>query len=385
MPKYRLLTPGPVAVPERVREAMSRTLPHHRTPEFRRLFEQVRGGLGEVFQTRRDVLILGSSGTGAMEAAVVNTLERGRRVVVVRAGKFGERWGEICEAHGVEPHYVDVEWGRAVEPRAVRDAFERVPDAAALLVQASETSTGVFHPVRELAELARERPGRLILVDGISGVGVHDLPFDAWGIDVLVSGSQKSWLLPPGLAFVALSERAEAAVASCSNPRFYFDLRRELAAQPDDQTAWTPPVSLIVGLREALDAILADGLPAAFERHRLLAEATRAAMRALDLELLAPESPSHACTAVRVPGGLDGRRFVKHLRERYGVEIAGGQGRLAGRIFRIGHMGDVDPLDALTAVAAVEMGLADLGYPAKLGEGVRAAQERLRQPRPDGG
>jgi len=218
-----------------------------------------------------------------------------------------------------------------------------------------------------------------ILVDGISGVGVHDLPFDAWGLDVLVSGSQKSWLLPPGLAFVALSQRAAQAVARCSNPRFYFDLRREIAAQPKNQTAWTPPVSLIVGLCEALDIVLADDLPAVFERHRLLAETTRAAMRALGLELLAPHSPSHACTAVRVPEGLDGRRFVKHLRERYGVEIAGGQGPLGGQILRIGHMGDTDSLDLLAAIAAVEKGLLDLGCPIKLGEGVRAAQERLHE------
>ena len=385
MPKYRLMTPGPVAVPERVLRAMSRTLLHHRAPAFRPLFEQVRSGLRAVFQTRRDVLILASSGTGAMEAAVVNTIEKGRPAIVVRGGKFGERWGEICQAHGVEAHYVDVEWGRAVEPQAVRAAFERVPEAAALLVQASETSTGVFHPVRELAELVRESPDRLILVDGISGVGVHDLPFDDWGIDVMVSGSQKSWLLPPGLAFVALSERAAQAVERCSNPRYYFDLRKEIAAQPEDQTAWTPPVSLIVGLREALEIILEAGLPAMFERHRRLAEATRAAARALGLELLAPESPSHACTAVRVPEGVDGRRLVKHLKERYQVEIAGGQGPLAGRIFRIGHMGDIDEFDTLAAIAAVEMGLADLGYPAKLGEGARAAQERLHETRTDGG
>jgi aspartate aminotransferase-like enzyme len=314
-----------------------------------------------------------------MEAAVSNVLAPGDRAVVVRGGKFGERWQEICAAYGVATECVDVEWGRAVELAAVRAAFERARGAAALLVQASETSTGVYHPIRELCQLVHERPDRMIVVDGISGVGVHELPMDDWGIDVLVSGSQKSWLLPPGLAFIALSERAEQALARSSNPRFYFDLRQELEAQRDDQTAWTPAVSLIVGLREALRMILDEGLPRVLARHRALAEATRAAMQALGLRLLAPDSPSYACTAVCVPGGVNGKALVKHLRDRYAVTVAGGQGHLENSIFRIGHMGDLDAFDAITAVAAVEMALADLGYPVKLGEGVRTAQEMLRE------
>jgi aspartate aminotransferase-like enzyme len=379
MPKYRLLTPGPVAVPERIRLAMSETLLHHRAPAFLPLFEEVRAGLKAVFQTRRDVLTLACSGTGAMEAAVANVIDRGQAAVVVRGGKFGERWQEICAAYGVRTECVDVEWGQAVEPAAVRAAFERAPDAVALLVQASETSTGVYHPIRELCQLVHERPERMIVVDGISGVGVHDLPMDDWGIDVLVSGSQKSWLLPPGLAFIALSERAERAVQRTTNPRFYFDLRAELESQRDNQTAWTPAVSLLVGLREALRMILAEGLPVVLARHRALAEATRAAMQALGLRLLAADSPSYACTAVWVPQGVNGKAFVKHLRDRYSITVAGGQGHLETSIFRIGHMGDVDGFDALTAIAAVEMALADLGYPVKLGEGVRTAQEMLRE------
>jgi aspartate aminotransferase-like enzyme len=379
MPKYRLLTPGPVAVPERIRLAMSQTLLHHRAPAFLPLFEEVREGLKAVFQTRRDVLTLACSGTGAMEAAVANVLDRGQTAVVVRGGKFGERWQEICAAYRVATECVDVEWGRAVEPAAVRAAFERAPQAAALLVQASETSTGVYHPIRELCALVHERAGRMIVVDGISGVGVHDLPMDAWGIDVLVSGSQKSWLLPPGLAFIALSEQAEEALQRSTNPRFYFDLRAELRSQRDNQTAWTPAVSLLVGLREALRMILEEGLPAVFARHRALAEATRAAMQALGLRLLAPDSPSYACTAVWAPDGIGGKALVKQLRDRYAVTVIGGQGRLENSIFRIGHMGDVDSFDALTAISAVEMALADLGYPVKLGEGVRTAMEMLRE------
>ena len=379
MPKYRLLTPGPVAVPERVLLAMAKTLMHHRAPAFIPVFKEVRANLKKVFQTEQEVLILASTGTGAMEAAVINTLSPGDRAVVVRGGKFGERWTEICEANGIQCENVDVEWGRAVEPAAVRAAFQRAPDAKALFVQASETSTAVYHPIRELAEVAHEKPERLIVVDGISGVGVHDLPMDAWGLDVVVSGSQKSWLLPPGLAFIALSERGVAAVKASKSPRYYFDLRKELKAQVDDQTAWTAPVSLVVGLREALEMILAEGLHEVFARHEALARATRAAMTALGLKLVAPDSPSFACTAVFVPDGLDGNRFVKHLRDAYNITFMGGQGKLEGKIFRVGHMGDVDGFDMISAVAAIEMTLADMGHPVKLGEGTRVATELLRK------
>jgi aspartate aminotransferase-like enzyme len=379
MPKYRLLTPGPVAVPERVLHAMARTLLHHRAPAFIPVFKEVRANLKKVFQTEQDVLILAATGSGAMEAAVINTLSPGDRAVVVRGGKFGERWAEICQAYGIQCENVDVEWGCAVEPAAVREAFARAPDAKALLVQASETSTGVYHPIRELAEVTREKPERLIVVDGISGVGVHDLPMDAWGLDVVVSGSQKSWLLPPGLAFIALSERARTALKNAKSPRYYFDLRKELKAQANDQTAWTSPVSLVVGLQEALRMILEEGVHEVFARHEALARATRAAMTALGLSLVAPDSPSFACTAVYVPEGVDGGRFVKHLRDAYNVTFMGGQGHLEGKIFRIGHMGDVDGFDMISAVAAVEMTLADMGQQVVLGKGTSVAIELLRK------
>jgi aspartate aminotransferase-like enzyme len=379
MPKYRLLTPGPVAVPERVLLAMAKTLLHHRAPAFIPVFKEVRANLKKVFQTEQDVLLLASTGTGAMEAAVINLLSPGDRAVVVRGGKFGERWTEICQANGIRTENLDVEWGKAVEPAAVREAFKRAPDAKALLVQASETSTAVYHPIRELAEVTHENPERLIVVDGISGVGVHDLPMDAWGLDAVVSGSQKSWLLPPGLAFIALSAKAQAAVKASKTPRYYFDLRKELKAQVDDQTAWTAPVSLVVGLREALEMILDEGLHEVFARHEALARATRAAMQAIGLRLVATDSPSFACTAVFVPDSVDGNKFVKHLRDAYNVTFMGGQGKLEGKIFRVGHMGDVDGFDMISAVAAVEMTLADMGHPVKIGEGTRAATEMLRK------
>jgi aspartate aminotransferase-like enzyme len=377
--KYRLLAPGPVAVPERVLLAMARPMVHHRAPEFLPILDEIRANLKRLFQTTQDVLLLASSGTGAMEAAVANVLSCGDRAVVVRGGKFGERWADICTAYGAEPICVDVEWGQAVDPSSVRKAFEENPEARALYVQASETSTGVYHPVRELAQVVREKEYRLIVVDAISGLGVHDIPMAEWNLDVVVSGSQKSFMLPPGLAFIALSNRAQAAIQRSKSPRYYFDLRKELETQPANQTAYTPAVSLLLGLRESLAMIFEEGLENVFRRHATLSRATRAAMTALGLELFAPDSPSHACTAVRVPEGVDGKALTQRLRDEYGLTIAGGQGRMAGKIFRVGHLGYVDRFDVLAAVAAIEMLLGEIGYPVKLGEGMRAASEILSE------
>lgn len=378
MLKYRLFTPGPVAVPERVRRAMAGTLLHHRSPDFIPVMDEARKSLRKVFQTEHEVLILATSGTGAMEAAVANLTAPGDTAIVVRGGKFGERWAELCEAYGVTPVCIDVEWGHAVEPAAVKAAFAANPQAKLLFVQASETSTGAYHPIRELAAIANESPDRMIVVDGISGVGVHDLPMDAWGIDVMVSGSQKSWNLPPGLAFVALSPKAQERVKGGKQSRYYLDLRQELKAQKDNSTAWTPAVSLIAGLCESLRMILDEGLPAVLARHALLAKMTRHAMNAIGLELYAPVSPSFACTAIKVPAGVDGKKLIKHLQTRYSITVADGQSQAAGKIFRVGHMGDVDALDTITVIAAIEMALADLGHSVPLGKGVQEAMEIFR-------
>ncbi len=379
MLKRRLFTPGPVPVPDRVRLAMAQPIVHHRAADFRPIFERCRRGLQRLFQTERPVVIFASTGTGAMEASVANFLSAGDRALVVRGGKFGERWAEICQAYGVETVCVDVEWGRAVEPAAVERALRDQPDVKALFVQASETSTAVRHPVRELAQLAHQGGERLIIVDAITTVGVYDLPMDAWELDVVVSGSQKAFMLPPGLAFLGFSERADRFRKQACQRRFYFDLEAELKAQPNDQTAWTPAVSLLMGLAEALQIMLEEeGLDATWKRTESLAHATREAMRAIGLELLAPDAPSPACTAVKVPTGIDGPALRKHLRETLGLHVADGQGALKGKIFRIAHLGYYDRFDAITAVAAVEMALAALGWTGKLGEGVRTATELLR-------
>ncbi|NPA15532.1 MAG: alanine--glyoxylate aminotransferase family protein [Deferribacteres bacterium] len=375
MKKNYLFSPGPTPVPPEVSLAMAQPILHHRTNQFTEVFEEAREGLKYVFQTERDVLILASSGTGAMEAAVANLFSPGEKAVCVRGGKFGERWAEICESYGVVPVNIDVEWGEAVKVEDVAKALDENPDVKAVLWQASETSTGVKHPTEELAALCRER-GVLSVVDGITAVGVFDVKTDDWGLDVVVSGSQKAFMLPPGLAFITLSERAWEAAEGSKCPRYYFDLKKELKNQQKGQTAYTPAVSLIIGLRESLKLIKDEGLENVFKRHALLARATREAMKAIGLELFS-KSPSEAVTAVKVPPGIDGAKIPKLLRDKYGVVIAGGQAKLKGKIFRLSHMGYVTRFDMVLAISAVEGILKELGYSFELGAGVKRAQEIL--------
>lgn len=378
MIKQFLLAPGPTPVPPRVLLAMAKPVMHHRTPQFSALFGEVRERLRMLFQTAQDVLILASSGTGAMEAAVGNCFAAGDEVVIVNGGKFGERWLKLSQSFGLKPIEVPVEWGRAVHPERVSEALRAHPRAQGVLVQASETSTTAVHPVRELAALTRERDA-LLVVDGITAVGVYDLPMDDWGIDILISGSQKALMLPPGLAFIALSERAWARVRPGSGGRFYFDLRRERESQSKNTTAWTPAISLVYGLREALAMLEEEGLPQVFARHDRLARATRAAVRAMGLSLLSPEASSPSATGVFVPEGIDGARLVAYLRDRMGVTFAGGQDRLKGRIVRLAHLGFVGSFDVIVGIAALEMALRHFGYRVELGRGVAAAEEVLME------
>jgi aspartate aminotransferase-like enzyme len=351
---------------------------HHRTPEFGAVLAEVQGGLRELFGTAQDVLILAASGTGAMEGAVTNLLSPGDQVIVVNGGKFGERWTKICEAYGVEVHEVRVEWGRAVAPEMVAVALEAYPATRAVFLQASETSTCVLHPVAAVAELTRRRDA-LLVVDGITAVGVLDLPMDRLGIDVLVTGSQKALMLPPGLAFVALSERAWAATEGARLPRFYFDFRRERRGVAERSTAWTPAISLVQGLRVALEMMRREGWTNIHARHDRLARATRAGVTALGLRLLAPDSPSPAATAVLLPAGSDGSGLVRYLRDRMGVTFAGGQDRLKGKIVRLSHLGYVGAFDVVTGLAALELALHAFDVPVPLGRGVGAAEAVLAE------
>jgi len=375
--KIRLLTPGPTPVPERLSLRMAQPIVHHRSPEFEQVFARCREGLSWLFQTKQDVVQLAASGTGAMEAALTNFLRRGDEAIVIDAGKFGERWGKLAKAYGVQAISLKISWGSAVDPGAVKAALEEHPNAKAVLVQANESSTGVAHPVQKLAQITRNHPA-ILVVDAISALGAFDLPFDAWGIDVMVSGSQKALGLPPGLAFLAASEKAWKLNETADLPRFYFDLKRERDNQRKNQSAWTPAISLIEGLDESLKMFREEGLEACFARHERLARGARAGMQALGLQLFA-KAPSAAMTTVLTPEGVDSEKLVKHLFQRYGIKLVGGQDAAKGKIFRIAHLGYFDEFDMLVVVGAVERGLKDLGAKVQLGKGLAAAQSAMAE------
>ncbi len=377
MKKRYLLAPGPTPVPPEVLSAMSEPIIHHRSPEFAEIMKEVLEGLKWLFQTKNTVMILTSSGTGGMDAAVSNFLSPGDRAICVRGGKFGERWSEICEAYGVIPVNIDVPWGEAVKAEAIRSALEKDPSIKAVYVQASETCSASVHPIKEIAEIIRDHKDTILVVDAITAIGVMDIPVDAWGIDVCVTGSQKALMLPPGMAFISVSDKAWGFNESSTCPRFYFNLKKEKAKADAGQTNFTSPVSMIIGLRKVLKMMKQEGLENIFARHARLAEATRKALRSLGLRMLSEKSPSNAVTGVYLPDGIDGGAFNKKLREEYGVTIAGGQAQLKGKVFRIAHLGYADTLDVVNAIAAVERGLQEFGYSFELGSGVRTAEENL--------
>jgi aspartate aminotransferase-like enzyme len=374
--KSYLLAPGPTPVPPEVVAAMSQPVIHHRTPQFAAVLADVQQGLRELFGTKEDVLVLAASGTGAMEGSVTNLCSPGDEVIVVNGGKFGERWTKICQTYGLTVREIRVEWGRAVAPQMVQTALDEFPKARAVYMQASETSTCALHPVAEIAKLTRTRD-TLLVVDGITAVGVLPLPMDTLGIDVLVTGSQKALMLPPGLAFVALSKRAWAAADVAKLPRFYFDFKRERKGVAEKSTAWTPAISLINGLKAALDMMRAEGWERIYARHDRLARATRAGAQALGLSLLAPESPSPAATAVNLPATVDGSALFRYLRDQMHVTFAGGQDQLKGKIIRLAHLGYVGAFDIVVSIAALELGLKHFGASVELGRGVGAAEAVL--------
>ncbi len=375
--KSYLFAPGPTPVPENVLLRMAAPIIHHREKAFSDLFEEVREGLRYLFQTKQEVLVLTASGTGGMEGAVSNLFARGDSVVVVRAGKFGQRWGELCEAFGLSPVYADFPWGEPADPERIRQLLDDNPSAKGVLVQASETSTGVMHPIREIAEITASRDEVALVVDGITAVGVFAMPMDDWGIDVVVTGSQKALMLPPGLAFVALSEKAWRMVEASGTSRYYFDLKKHLKSAQKNQTPYTPAISLVIGLHEVLSMLREEGLENVFARHHRLAEATRGAVKAMGLELFAKASPSDALTAVKVPEGMDGIALKKTFLERYGMVVAGGQDHVKGKIIRIAHLGYFDPMDMFQVIGALEMSLHKMGYPVQLGSGLKVLAEKL--------
>ncbi len=376
MKKY-LFSPGPTMLPPEVQLRMAEPIMHHREPEFSRILGEIRENLKYLFQTKKEVLVFTSSGTGAMDGAVSNLLSRGDKAVVVRGGKFGDRWAEICEAYGIQVRGIDVPWGEAVDPGRVADALREDGTIRAVYTTASETSTGVRHPIKEIAEVTGQYKETVIVVDAITGIGVFDIPMDEWGIDVLVTGSQKALMLPPGLSFVALSDKAWRFVERSDLPKYYFNFKKELKKLKANDTSFTPAITLVLGLRDSLSMIRQEGLEALFARHEKLAESTRAAVKALGLELYAEKSPTNALTAVKIPETIGAKELKSHFYERFGITVAGGQDQAKGKIIRIAHLGYYDRLDVIMVVSALEMLLKEMGHRFELGAGVKAAEEVL--------
>ena len=371
--KKRLFTPGPTPVPESVMLAMAEPIIHHRNPEFREILARVNENLKYLFCTTGPVLTLACSGTGAVESTFVSLFSAGDQVISVNGGKFGERWVKMPKAYGLRVHELTVEWGKAPTAEQIREALKAAPDAKAVYLTHSETSTGTATDVKALARVIREASDALVCVDGITAVGAHELRFDEWGIDVCVTGSQKGLMIPPGLAFVALSERAVGKTETSTLPKFYFDLRRALKSHKENDTPWTPAVSLIIGVDRALAMIRDEGIENVWKRHERLAMAVRSGVRALGLRLFS-DSPSYAVTPVWLPQGVEWKQFNSTLKKSYGITVAGGQDAYAGKIFRISHLGYYDELDMVAVIAALERTLRDCGYSFEPGAGVAAVQ-----------
>jgi aspartate aminotransferase-like enzyme len=362
---YQLRVPGPTPVPERVQRAMSVPMINHRGPAFKALIEECREGLKWAFQTQAEVVVFPASGTGGLEAAVVNLTSPGQKALFASVGAFGDRFAKIGADYGADVVKLEFDWGAGADPEAIGRALDENPEVRVVFVTHNETSTGVTTDIAAIARVVKER-GRLIAVDGVSSVSAIDLPVDRLGLDVVVSGSQKGWMLPPGMAFLSVSEAALSFMREEARaPRHYFDVNRELTYELKGQTYTTPAVSLLQGLRESLRMLREEGLQQVFARHAAIATGIRAAVQALELELLAaPGLRSNTVTAVRAPrGDADlNKKLVATARDQLGLELAGGQGKLEGRIFRIGHLGDISREDAREIVARLERALVEVGY-----------------------
>jgi aspartate aminotransferase-like enzyme len=370
--KYRLLTPGPSPVPEETLLELAKPVIHHRTPEFRQILTEVLAGLKEVFQTQHDVVPLTCSGTGAMEAALVNSVPRGAKAICLHAGRFGERWHKLWTTFGVESIPVTAPAGQAVQPEQLAKALKDHPDAMAISAVLSETSTGVKHDIAAFGALVARTPAVLI-VDAISGAGAMECRTDAWHIDLLAVGSQKALMLPPGLAFLTVSPKAWARIETHQAPTFYFDLKKYRAKLNDPDTPFTPAHTLLRALRVSLQKLRAEGIENGWARHARMAAAARAGFEAIGLKIFA-RPPAEGLTVAEVPPGIDGQVLLKKLEAQYGLKLAGGQDNLKGKIIRLAHMGYIDFFDVLAALSGIELVLLEMGYKLEPGQAVAAAQ-----------
>lgn len=359
--KYRLLAPGPTPVPDKVLRAMSQTIMHHRTRQFEIIFHECQQGLSWLLNTNKPPLILSCSGTGAFEAAIVNFFNPNDTILCITGGKFADNWLKMSRIFGLNAIEIPIDWGQAIDPLALRHALANHPQAAGVILVASETSTGVKHPVKELGDIIKEYKDCLFIVDGVTAVGVFDIAPEQDNIDVLVFGSQKGLMLPPGLGFIWVSDKAWYKSHKTKTAKFYFDLAKEQKNQSQCQSSYTPAVSLIIGLKEALAIMKGEGRLNIFHRHQRLALATRKAIEALGLTLFT-KHPSEALTSVYNPLGLTSDSIYQGLMSMANFTIAGGQDKLAGKIFRIGHMGYVDEIDLIGVLGALEIILTKLGF-----------------------
>ncbi|MFL5779937.1 MAG: pyridoxal-phosphate-dependent aminotransferase family protein [Thermoleophilaceae bacterium] len=374
--KEYLMTAGPTPIPPAVSQAMAQPVLYHRAPAFVEVYARCLERLKDVFQTRGDVLVFAASGSGAMESAVANLTRPGEPALVASCGKFGERWAELAGAFGAEVIHHDAGWGNKVEPADLERVLAENDGVEVVFTTLSETSTGVVNDIQALTEVAHAA-GALIAVDAVSGLGAVPIAQDEWGVDVVVSGSQKALMCPPGLAFAGVNDAALARAEESPGRRMYFDWGATAKGQRKDppDSPFTPAVTLFMGLDVALGMIVEEGLEQVFDRHRLLGRAARAAARALELDLFGPEDENaNVVTAIRLPEGIDGAKVPKLMRDRFGVTIAGGQGKLKGQIARIAHCGYFGAFDILTTFSAFEMALRELGHDVELGAGVGAAQ-----------
>ncbi len=369
--KKRLFTPGPTPVPETVMLKMAEPIIHHRNPEFGEILTRVHQNLQYLFQTTQPVVVLTCSGTGGVESTFVSLFSPGDTIITANGGKFGERWVKMPKAYGLNVVELKIEWGKGATPEMIKTALAEHPEAKAVYVVHSETSTGTATDVKAIAKVIRENSNALVCVDGITAVGAHEMKFDEWGIDVCVTGSQKGLMIPPGLAFVALSQRAITAMETSTLPKFYFDLRRAVKSWQGNDTPWTPAVSLIIGVDAALVMLKEEGIENVWARHEKLANGIRAGVTAIGLKLFS-DSASFAVTPVWLPEGVEWKKFNKILKTKYGITIAGGQDDYAGKIFRLSHLGYYDEFDMVTMITALEMTLKECGYAFEVGTGVQA-------------
>jgi len=372
-----LLSPGPTPIPDKVLSVAAQPIIHHRSKKFSNILIQVMEDLKYVFQTRQDVFVLSSSGTGAMEAAVVNTLSPGDKVITINGGKFGHRWSDICIAYGLNVREIEIDWGEICSPEYLADVLRSNPGTKAVFSTLCETATGTISDIQGYAKVVAPSD-TILIVDGISGIGAAKCPMDEWKVDVLISGSQKSFMIPPGLSYIAFSDKAWKHVKNSTLPKYYFRANSAKESLGKETTPWTPATSLVIQQQKALEIIREIGLDNLIEHHRILGDAARAGIKAIGLKLLS-KNPGNILTAVKVPEGIDGNKLIITMQKKYQVYIAGAQAPYTGKFFRIGHLGYSGGFDIITALSGLEMTLMELNYNFKPGQSLSAAQIILKE------